>query len=92
MMFEGVNYGPMNHEKLGADFLRSFKIAESVCELVEKHVSAKRYFVFKVNFKSSFVNKKIRKIYLVFSLIFKNWSSSYLNYFYCLIPKGTRVL
>ena len=50
MVYEGVNYGPKNHEKLGADFLRSFKIDESVCELVEKHVSAKRYFVYKVNY------------------------------------------
>lgn len=49
MEIENVNYGPKNHEKLGANFLRNLKVPESICEIVEKHVLAKRYLVFKVS-------------------------------------------
>ena len=37
--------GIKDHEKLGADFLRSLGIIEPVCELVESHVQAKRYIL-----------------------------------------------
>jgi hypothetical protein len=38
----------MNHEKLGADYLRLNKVPEMICHLVENHVTAKRYLVYKV--------------------------------------------
>tara|TARA_Y100000389_G_C17363348_1_gene464923 strand:- start:60 stop:641 length:582 start_codon:yes stop_codon:yes gene_type:complete len=38
-------YGITNHEKLGADFLRSLGIRYPIPELVENHVQAKRYLV-----------------------------------------------
>ena len=48
MIHNNINYGLANHEKLGADFLRNLNVAESVCCIVEGHVQAKRYLVFKV--------------------------------------------
>ncbi len=41
------NYGVMNHEKIGAAFLRNRKFSERLIELVQAHVSAKRYLMFK---------------------------------------------
>ena len=41
------NYGVMNHEKIGAAFLRNRKFSERLIELVQAHVSAKRYLTFK---------------------------------------------
>ncbi len=38
-------YGVVNHEGLGAGFLRSRNFPERVCAVVEKHVAAKRYLV-----------------------------------------------
>lgn len=41
------NFGIINHEKIGAQFLRKRGFAERVIRLVENHVSAKRYLTFK---------------------------------------------
>lgn len=41
------NYGVMNHEKIGAAFLRNRKFSERLVKLVQAHVSAKRYLTFK---------------------------------------------
>lgn len=41
------NYGVMNHEKIGAAFLRNRKFSERLIELVQAHVSAKRYLTYK---------------------------------------------
>lgn len=40
-------YGTVNHEKLGADFLREQGFSEKVAQLTENHVNAKRYLVYK---------------------------------------------
>jgi len=40
-------YGVVDHEKLGADFLRQKGFSERVCKLVQSHVAAKRYLTFK---------------------------------------------
>lgn len=39
------SYGISEHEKAGAAFLRERGFPEKVCQLVEQHVSAKRYLV-----------------------------------------------
>jgi len=39
-------YGIVDHEKLGADFLRSKGFSETVASLVENHVQAKRYLTY----------------------------------------------
>lgn len=40
-------YGTVDHEKLGADYLRKLGFSEKVAQLIEHHVNAKRYLVFK---------------------------------------------
>lgn len=40
-------YGTVDHEQLGADFLREQGFPEKVAQLIENHVNAKRYLVFK---------------------------------------------
>lgn len=40
-------YGVKQHEKIGADYLRSKGFSERVAKLVENHVQAKRYLTFK---------------------------------------------
>ena len=40
-------YGTVDHERLGADFLRARGFSEKVAQLIEHHVNAKRYLVFK---------------------------------------------
>ena len=40
-------YGTIDHEKLGADYLRKMGFSEKVAQLIEHHVNAKRYLVFK---------------------------------------------
>ena len=45
MEVNGVNYGAMNHEKIGADFLRNLNVDEDVCKIVENHVRAKKYLI-----------------------------------------------
>lgn len=40
-------YGVMDHEKLGANYLRKLGFPEKVARLVESHVKAKRYLTFK---------------------------------------------
>ena len=42
---EGV--GVMDHERLGADFLRDNGFSERLCRLVQSHVEAKRYLTFR---------------------------------------------
>lgn len=39
-------YGIVDHEKLGADFLRSKGFSETLASLVENHVQAKRYLTY----------------------------------------------
>jgi phosphonate degradation associated HDIG domain protein len=39
-------YGVMEHEKLGADFLRERGFSENMAKLVQSHVKAKRYLCF----------------------------------------------
>jgi len=39
-------YGVMEHEKLGADFLRERGFSEKISKLVQGHVEAKRYLCF----------------------------------------------
>ena len=38
-----ANYGVVDHERLGADFLRSLNFSEKIASLVQNHVEAKRY-------------------------------------------------
>ena len=40
-------YGTVDHERLGADYLRERGFSEKVAQLIEHHVNAKRYLVFK---------------------------------------------
>lgn len=40
-------WGVLNHESLGADFLRKIGFRQEVCDLVRSHVLAKRYLVSK---------------------------------------------
>lgn len=39
------SFGVVNHEGLGAEYLRSKGFSERICAIVEKHVDAKRYLV-----------------------------------------------
>ncbi len=39
-------YGVVDHEKLGADFLRRNNFSENIASLVQNHVQAKRYLTF----------------------------------------------
>lgn len=40
-------YGVLDHEKLGAEFLRVKGFSERICKLVASHVAAKRYLTYK---------------------------------------------
>ncbi|GAB3543768.1 HD domain-containing protein [Spirosoma fluminis] len=40
-------YGTVDHERLGADYLRERGFSEKVAQLIEHHVNAKRYLVTK---------------------------------------------
>ncbi len=40
-------YGTVDHERLGADFLRKRGYSEKTAQLIEHHVNAKRYLIFK---------------------------------------------
>lgn len=40
-------YGTVDHERLGADYLRARGFSEKVAQLIEHHVNAKRYLVYK---------------------------------------------
>lgn len=40
-------YGVRSHEKLGADYLRSYGFPNKIRKLVENHVQAKRYLTFR---------------------------------------------
>jgi len=53
------NYGVKNHEKLGRIMLEKLGIPEPIPKLVENHVKAKRYLVFKnENYNLSDASKK----------------------------------
>ncbi|WP_460673409.1 phosphonate degradation HD-domain oxygenase [Larkinella ripae] len=41
------DYGRVDHEKLGADWLRKRGFSEKVAQLIEHHVNAKRYLTYK---------------------------------------------
>ncbi len=40
-------YGMMDHEKVGADYLRQQGFSERMCKLIASHVNAKRYLTWK---------------------------------------------
>jgi len=40
-------YGTVDHEKLGAGYLRRLGFPDRLCRLIESHVQAKRYLTFK---------------------------------------------
>ena len=40
-------YGTVDHERLGADYLREQGFSEKIAQLIENHVNAKRYLVYK---------------------------------------------
>jgi phosphonate degradation associated HDIG domain protein len=40
-------YGTIDHERLGADYLRKLGFSEKTAQLIEHHVNAKRYLTFK---------------------------------------------
>lgn len=40
-------YGTVDHERLGADYLRKGGFSEKVAQLIENHVNAKRYLIAK---------------------------------------------
>jgi len=40
-------YGMMDHEKLGAQYLRRVGFSDRMCKLIASHVNAKRYLTFK---------------------------------------------
>ena len=42
------SYGVMDHEKIGALYLRSNGFSDRICRLVASHVSAKRYLTYRV--------------------------------------------
>jgi phosphonate degradation associated HDIG domain protein len=45
---ESMNgYGMMDHEKVGAEYLRRVGFSERLCKLIASHVNAKRYLTFK---------------------------------------------
>jgi 2-amino-1-hydroxyethylphosphonate dioxygenase (glycine-forming) len=39
------DYGTMDHEKVGEDYMRSIGFSENVCELVGNHINTKRYLI-----------------------------------------------
>lgn len=41
------NAGIVDHEKLGADYLRNFGFSEKIAKLIQSHVEAKRYLTYK---------------------------------------------
>jgi 2-amino-1-hydroxyethylphosphonate dioxygenase (glycine-forming) len=41
-------HGVVNHEKLGADYLREKGFSDKIARLVESHVAAKRYLTYKI--------------------------------------------
>jgi len=40
-------YGMMDHERVGADYLRTLGFSDRVCRLIASHVNAKRYLTWK---------------------------------------------
>ncbi|OWF55431.1 uncharacterized protein LOC110460342 isoform X2 [Mizuhopecten yessoensis] len=47
MITDGTNLGAMDHDVLGGQFLRKLGFPDKVCDLVQGHVQAKRYLVWK---------------------------------------------
>lgn len=41
------SYGVVDHETLGANFLRKMGFSNKVCRLIASHVNGKRYFTYK---------------------------------------------
>jgi putative nucleotidyltransferase with HDIG domain len=39
------DYGTMDHEKVGSEYMRSLGFSETVCELVGNHINTKRYLI-----------------------------------------------
>ncbi len=45
---ESMNgYGMMDHEKVGAEYLRKLGFSDRLCKLIASHVNAKRYLTYK---------------------------------------------
>lgn len=44
---DGLNYGMVDHEKVGADWLLQKGFGENLCKLIASHVNAKRYLTWK---------------------------------------------
>lgn len=40
-------YGNLNHEVIGADYLRGIGFSDRICKLVKRHVDGKRYLCYK---------------------------------------------
>jgi putative nucleotidyltransferase with HDIG domain len=55
------NYGVMNHEKIGAAFLRMRRFSDRLVKLVQAHVSAKRYLTYKDEFYFSRLSEASRQ-------------------------------
>jgi predicted HD phosphohydrolase len=47
MVSNGTNLGTKDHDKVGAAYLRNFGFPKNICQLVQGHVQAKRYLVWK---------------------------------------------
>lgn len=43
MMGDGIEYGMVEHEKVGAEWLRGMGVGDRMCRLIASHVNAKRY-------------------------------------------------
>ena len=54
-------YGMMDHEKVGALYLRNFGFSERLCKLIASHVNAKRYLTFKDPFYYSQLSEASKK-------------------------------
>ena len=46
MVTDGVNVGVMNHETIGAKFLKELNFPDIICDIVQGHVNVKRYLVY----------------------------------------------
>lgn len=44
---DGLQYGMVEHEKLGAEWLRGLGVGDRMCRLIASHVNAKRYLTLK---------------------------------------------
>lgn len=44
---DGIEYGMVEHEKVGAEWLRGMGVGDRMCRLIASHVNAKRYLTLK---------------------------------------------